>query len=230
MSASLTFCQQPWRLLALFFFALLTAAPTAQAQWAEALSGAPDARLWKTVIDPAGNLTVAGEFEGSLTIGTIPLISSGGRDLFVARRSAAGVWEWAVSAGGARAESLSGLGLLPNGGVVIVGQCCAASVSGSSSAQFGSFNLTPPQTTGQGYIAKLTSGGQWEWAMGLGALGATTISGVAVEPTNGDFLLSGAYAGSAVTIGSLVLPGFSSGYFVGRLTGWSVELGRAGKL
>ncbi len=211
------FHRKLFRLLTLAFL-FLTAAHTAQAQWAEALAGTPDTRLWKTVVDPAGNVTVAGEFQGTLTIGTTTLLSRGSLDIFVARRSAAGIWEWVVAAGGTRIDNVLGLALLPNGDVLIAGECSMDLSAGTSSAVFGTNTLTQQLTTGQGYVAKLTAGGQWDWVIGLDALGETMMLGVAIEPASGDVLVSGLYKGNDVTVGPLTLPGISAGVFAGRLS------------
>src|SRR5207244_4418745 len=49
--------------------------------------------------DPSGNVAVAGSFEGTVDFGTGPMTSSGFKDVFVAKYSAAGVPLWAKAYG-----------------------------------------------------------------------------------------------------------------------------------
>src|SRR5213075_3252556 len=49
--------------------------------------------------DPSGNVVVAGSFEGTVNFGTGPMTSSGFKDVFVAKYSAAGVPLWAKAYG-----------------------------------------------------------------------------------------------------------------------------------
>src|SRR5207245_1933859 len=74
----------------------------AQLTWNRQFGGAgvfDAAHAMAVATDPSGNVVVAGSFEGTVNFGTGPMTSSGFKDVFVAKYSAAGVPLWAKAYG-----------------------------------------------------------------------------------------------------------------------------------
>ena len=75
--------------------------------------------LGRMAVAPSGQVFLVGSFEGAAQFGDITLTSNGATDVFVARTSADGGWDWAVSAGGA--DSDYGHRIAYRDGVVVIG-------------------------------------------------------------------------------------------------------------
>jgi hypothetical protein len=180
-----------------------------------------------------GTVLVAGEFSGSIGLGTTTLTSAGGRDLFVAKYNpTTGTYLWAVRAGGAADEDVYG-GLAVSGtSVYLAGQFYGPSLT------LGSTALSGPANALNGYVAKLTDNGSsasFSWAQAV-----TDASGVFVESlavSGSSVYVGGDYTGSALAVGSSTLSGNVSGDdgYVAKLTdngstatvGWVQSMGSA---
>ncbi|HYE76953.1 MAG TPA: hypothetical protein VEI97_03110, partial [bacterium] len=81
--------------------------PTGAWQWAVPISGPNMVRSGGLAVDATDNVYVAGLFDSpSLTIGSTTLTNAGGSansDVFVAKLSSLGAWQWAVSGGSSSA-------------------------------------------------------------------------------------------------------------------------------
>lgn len=108
-----------------------------------------------TAAQDDGSAFVVGRFSGTATFGTTTLTAVGGLDVFVAKLSAAGSWQWATQAGGASTDSASGVAVGGDGSAYVVGGLCAA-------ATFGSLPATVPSCT-TGFVAKVDADGTWLW-------------------------------------------------------------------
>jgi hypothetical protein len=142
-SFDMTFFARSLRLLlvvgALFLGAgsrLLAQAPT----WQDATSPGNGVG-YRTTVDAAGNTYVAGIFGGTATFGSITLTGTGGLDVFVAKRSPAGVWLWATGAGGIGTDYGFGVAIDGSGSVVVSGHFDSPTIP------FGATTLTngPPR-------------------------------------------------------------------------------------
>ncbi|MCC3155726.1 SBBP repeat-containing protein [Hymenobacter sp. 15J16-1T3B] len=188
------------------FVAKLSAA--GQWQWVNKVSGSlseyPDA----LTADANGNFYLAGSFNGSsLVVGSSTFGNSGGTDLFVAKLSAAGQWQWAVKAGGNESDKPAAVRTDAAGTVYVAGTFASTGVT------LGSTTLS--NTAGGNFVARLSSGGQWLWATNAGT-GITTGLGL---DASGNMFVSGAYV-SDMTLGSTVLSGSSSfSVYLAQLSG-----------
>ncbi|HIF48339.1 MAG TPA: hypothetical protein EYQ68_00335, partial [Cytophagales bacterium] len=66
-------------------------------------------------VDSSGNAYVIGIFSYTTTFGSTSLTSSGDTDIFIAKLSSSGSWQWAVKAGGSNSEGGFGIAVDPNG-------------------------------------------------------------------------------------------------------------------
>lgn len=125
------------------FVAML--APAGTWQWAEAAGS----HSRGVVVAAGGTVYIGGMISGTVAIGATTLTSQGSNDIFVAKRTRAGTWEWAVSAGGTDNDQMTGISLDGAGNVYVTGYF------GSPSITFGSTMLANPANDFPIFIARL---------------------------------------------------------------------------
>jgi hypothetical protein len=136
----------------------------------------PNSIAWDTAIT---RLYVTGTFEQTAEFGSHSITSSGITDIFVAGMNQARQWIWAERAGGTGYDYGEGIA------VSNVAGCYDIYVSGAfhSTADFGSTTFTCLGATDI-YAAKLTSGGNWLWAVRAGGTGGDYSHGLALDSAN----------------------------------------------
>ncbi|WP_437305584.1 SBBP repeat-containing protein [Sorangium sp. So ce388] len=88
-------------------------------EWARLIGGAEDEMVNGVAADSAGNVYVAGNFEGAIQLGDDVLIASGERDAFLVKFSASGEYVWSRQLGDVKSETLFALSVNPQGDVVV---------------------------------------------------------------------------------------------------------------
>jgi len=178
-------------------------------QWAKKAGGSFVEIGTSITLDNSGNIYITGYFQGSPTFGNTEIISQGGYDIFVAKLSNNGIWQWAISAGSVWSDNGNGIAGNANGDTYIIGTFRGTVI-------FGNTTLVSAQSS-EVFIAKLSNVGVWLWAKSAG--GAATDSGIDVTmDTNGNTYITGIFEGTAI-FGSTVLssPGYSD-IFVAKLS------------
>ena len=187
---------------------VLSAQNDPQWLWASGAGGSGADEATRIALDSSGNSYVAGYFTGTADFGGTTLSSAGSMDIFVGKLDPNGIWLWAKRAGGSMADDAYGVCTDNEGNVYVTGYF-------KSTAQFGSMSLTSNGAEDI-FVAKLDTNGNWLWAVGAGGTGFD--GGTRLIPdSNGDILVTGAYAGTA-SFGTLTLTG-NTGYnvFVAKL-------------
>ena len=91
--------------------------------WARGAGGALDDEIATAmVLNSAGDVFLAGHFEGTANFGPAALTARGGTDMFVAGISRTGTWFLAARAGGAGADTATGLAIDPAEQLYLLGQ------------------------------------------------------------------------------------------------------------
>lgn len=130
--------------------------------------------------DAAGNIYLAGHFEGNASIGGNALVSNGGKDAFIAKLDQAGTAIYALKAGGTGDDVAFGLHLNGRGHAVISG-------SFSNTATFGTQNLVSAGGTDL-YIARIDEAGAFRHAFRSGGVGNDIASSVHTDLQNNIFI------------------------------------------
>jgi hypothetical protein len=137
---------------------------------------------------PDGSAVVTGQLAGAAAFGATTVPAFGGADVFAARITANGEWQWATTAGGSGADDGRGVTALPDGSAVVVGSI-------ATSASFGTTTLT-----GAGgadlFAARIDPDGTWTWARRGGGTGGDHAAAVAALP-DGSVVLTGWFEGTA---------------------------------
>jgi hypothetical protein len=178
-------------------------------QWAVQSTGSGVAQVKSLGVDAAGNSYAVGFFTGKAQFGSTTLTSRGRSDLFAAKLSAAGNWDWAVAVGSAGSDNATGITIDAAGRIFVTG-------SFSSQASFG-----PTTLRSQGemdvFVAQLNPEGKWLWATSAGGRGLDRACALTTSST-GELLVSGQFAETADFGSSKLASNGSSDAFVARLT------------
>ena len=98
--------------------------------WAQRFGDSADQHLTSVAVDTSGNVTVTGQFQGTIDFGDGPHTSAGGNDIFVAKLDASGLPLWSKTFGDATfAQGGRSISADPSGGVVIAGRSPGPSTS-----------------------------------------------------------------------------------------------------
>lgn len=166
-----------------------------------------------------GNAYVAGNYQGAtVTLGSTTLSHRNfngqpSNELFVAKLTPAGTWLWATRAGGAygamgisQAVNLVGRDLAvdaANNPCVTGSLQVGANVGTSATAYFGTNTLLATLSNDL-FVARLTAGGTWQWALKATGTGTDRGRGIASSST-GTVYVAGDFASNQFTLGSSVL-------------------------
>ena len=186
-------------------------------QWVIKAGGSSYDWGYGIAVDSSGNAYITGRFGGTATFGNTNLTTNSYAEIFVAKASKSGSWQWAVKADGSGNQDAHAIAVDSSGNAYISGQLGYRS-------SFGSTTLTA-NTGNEIYIAKLSSIGSWQWAVQVGASG----KGIAVDSV-GNIYVTGVFNENA-TFGNTHLT--SSGdydIFISKLSNngswqWAVNAG-----
>ncbi|MGI4832759.1 MAG: SBBP repeat-containing protein [Janthinobacterium lividum] len=182
-------------------------------RWAAQAGGKDYDGANSVAVDDAGNVYVAGAYaSATATFGSTVLANNNpatsaanSYDLFVAKLTPQGTWQWARGGGGRRSDGATALAADPAGNVYLTGQ------TQGGAATFGPFSVAGPASTNDYVlVAKLDSTGAWLWA--------TTAGGGINDDDGQDIALDA--AGSAYVTGSFTSPTATFGAATLRNSGY----------
>lgn len=149
-----------------------------------------DGYAYDIAVDVDGNCYVAGFFLNTATFGATTLTSAGDYDIYIAKLSTSGIWQWAVRAGAPSTSYLdergTGIALDPDGNVYVTGYFCG-------NADFGSTTLSA--TNNDIFIAKLDNTGNWLWARKAGGSSADKGYDIAVDDAGNSYVTGACRSG-----------------------------------
>ena len=129
--------------------------------WSTTGGSMEDDEIYEMVLDSQGNVIVCGTIYQASQFGAIQVYTEGEGDILIAKLSTTGIWEWAVSAGTALYyDECRGVTVDSNDNVYGTGYF-------QGSVNFGE-NITISTTGFDGWIARVNSTGQFDWAMKFG--------------------------------------------------------------
>jgi len=151
-------------------------------------------------LDASNRLYISGIFTGTANGPGFSLTSAGGQDIFVAKVSSSGSYMWADSAGTTNDDSVEDIAALANGDVFITGSFSPSMDIGTDSVNSAGYK--------DGYIAHITSDGDWDWIESIGGTDYDYSFAIAASD-QGRIASTGAFAAS-VTKGSTTISSTSS--------------------
>jgi hypothetical protein len=156
------------------------------------------------VVDAAGNVYLAGSYNGSAPFGPYTLTATqalSDPDAFVAKLDAAGTWQWAVSGGGLGDDEGGRLALGSGGQLTLAGSFTGATTT------FGTAQLTNSQPTFRTqdiFVAQLSTDGAWLNAVSAGGSGNDHVTGVAADAA-GNAYVCGTFSSTQAQFGATTL-------------------------
>jgi len=166
-------------------------------------------------VDSDGNCILFGEFTENCTFdgGSTTFTAVGTRfDLFVVKYSATGGFMWAVQGGGSDYDTSDSIGVASDGSIYIGGRF-------TDTTSFGGTSLTVEGSDSRdAYVAKISSGGAFQWARRFGEpSGEGSNEGVEfLTPSSAGGMFFGGYYDGPWTIPDATLPDIE-GAFAGRI-------------
>jgi hypothetical protein len=161
--------------------------PNGNLVWARRVGGVSDDIAAGLVVDESNSPVVVGHFEGAMDVDGSPLVSQGGKDVFLIKLDAAGGTVWVRSYGDAQDQVAAGVAVDPAYEVIVAG-----SFEGTIDLGGG-----PLVSAGQRdvFVAKLDSAGEHLYSRSFGDGLDQRALAVAVD-RSGDVFVAGAFAGT----------------------------------
>jgi hypothetical protein len=193
--------------------------PSGSWEWAVGVDDQYNDAGTSVVLDATGNAYVTGYFQGSsVRIGKTILVHPqiDRAEIFVAKVSPTGGWQWATSAGGPATDFPMAIARDSQGNLTVTGYY------GSATATFGATSVF--NTTGQYaynvFLAQLDPSGNWRWALQAGGPGEDQGESLAIDGEDNVYV-GGHFDGPVGTFGALTLAG--NPYF--HATGFLARVG-----
>jgi hypothetical protein len=152
--------------------------------WLEQTNATKSASINDARMISGGDIAVAGQFSGTITLGGKSITSAGTSDGFVARlRATDGAAVWIKQLGGASTASVNGIDVDSSGNVIAAGAF-------SGSASFGGATFTSAGLDDVFVVKLSASDGSHLWSQAFGGTSEDQPGGVAVD-TQGNALVAG---------------------------------------
>jgi len=168
-------------------------------QWVISAGGSgPDVGNAISLHSASSQIYVTGAFRGVATFGTSTLNSGGTniQDIFVAKLSSSGSWQWVESAGGSYSDEGRDIVVDSTGWAYVTGHFQSPS---TSSATFGTHSITSAGANDI-FVAKISPTGSWGCAVRAGGSSWDAGRGIALG-NSGNVYVTGGFEGTA-TFGS----------------------------
>ena len=155
-------------------------------------------RINSTVIDSAGNIYLAGNFDGStLLFNGVTLNKIGAQDLWVAKLNPDWTLVWIKNFGGSTAAKVTPNGLVVDGaGAIHIG----GYFSGSSLSTPALAKVSTASDKPDAFVLKLDSNGATLWAKNFGGASAATTGSCLAVDINANVYLGGYFAAGDLTV------------------------------
>ena len=161
--------------------------PTGAHVWSKRFGDGSEQTVQGVAVDEAGNVIIAGYFEGAIDFGGGNLTSAGLRDVFVAKFGPDGSHIWSKSFGDTNYQAANALALDSSGNVIITGVFMGTvNFGGGVLTSAGSWDV---------FVAQLDSGGNHVWSKRFGDGNHQYAPAVAVDGLD-NVLVAGYFVGT----------------------------------
>lgn len=179
--------------------------------WAKTTNGG--GQTHSVYADASGNVFVTGTYGGSIVFGSTTLTSSVASNIFIVKYDMNGNVIWAKSLGGGRGSSIR---TDVSGNVFVTGSFDSSTITIGSTTLTNAGGYNPGSAGGgQGdpctdmFILKCDPTGNVLWVKSAGGTGNEYVASVSADP-NGNVLIVGTFASSAITFDSITLTNSNS--------------------
>lgn len=126
-------------------------------QWVKTFGSTGSDRCNSLAVDSSGNVFVTGYFNGTINMGGTNLVSSGGRDVFLAKYNNAGTHQWSKKYGSAGDEIAYRIAADTSGNIFVTGFF-------QGTGNFGTTNLPSANNGLDSFVAKYDGNGVPQWS------------------------------------------------------------------
>ncbi|MDI1444720.1 SBBP repeat-containing protein [Polyangium sp. 6x1] len=156
--------------------------------WQRAVGNTVTQQGTDIAVDATGAAFVTGQFSGDVTFGGLNLTNVEGLDAMLLKLSNTGTPVFAKVLGGAGTQFGYEVAVGSDGDVTFVGAFQnTITIGGSTLTSAGDYDIA---------VARFDNAGGFKWSKGFGDAANQRAFAVAVDPTNGDVVLTGEFAGS----------------------------------
>ncbi|MES2590943.1 MAG: ELWxxDGT repeat protein [Bacteroidota bacterium] len=154
--------------------------------WVKSIGGTGNDQGASVAVDASGNILITGIFYNTVDFdpgsGVNNITSTGQADFYIAKLDASGNLLWVKTVGGTNNEYGYSIATDAAGGVFLTGVFFGLTTDFDPGA--GVFNLTSTNTSGNIFILKLDSSGNWVWAKSFGASGYDLGLSIAIDASS----------------------------------------------
>jgi len=176
--------------------------------WSKRFGDAGEQSNAEIAADFAGNIVIAGGFEGTLNFGGESLVCAGQEDIFVAKFTPGGAHVWSKRFGDASNQALAGIATDAGSNVVLVGTFAGAvDFGGGALTSAGEYDI---------FVAKLFYDGGHYWSRRFGDALVQGLGGVAIDIA-ANVAAAGRFSGTVDFGGGTLTSAGEDDVFVARL-------------
>lgn len=174
--------------------------------------------------DYAGNVYIAGKYEMTASFGGTKVTCAGNHDIYIAKYSPAGVFQWVRTAGGTGGDYAHAIAVDSAGNSYVTGEMERIS-------KFGAVSLTSLGSNDI-FVVKYNTNGDLQWAKNLGG-GIASDRGLGISESEGNIYVTGAFQGKAYFPGNTFLSSGGIDIFIAKYNSagdfqWIQRAGGAG--
>jgi len=174
--------------------------PTGAHLWSKRFGSTGNEMPVGTALDASGNIFVTGSFSGTADFGGGPMTSAGVNDIFLAKYSSTGQFQWVKQFGGAGDDQATAIAIDRSGNVVLAGafssKCDQTNFVTYGGISFGGSTFCSGTGGLNLFVAKFSGAdGSHLWSRDFSTQGQSQGKGVAVDG-NGDVFVVGSVQGS----------------------------------
>ena len=192
-------------------------------QWSQRFGGTSSDGGTSVAVDAAGNVLVAGFFQGTANFGGVDLVSGGSTEIFLARYNSSGTHVWSQRFGSTFADEPMSIAVDSGSNILVTGYFGGTvSFGGAGLVSAGGFDA---------FVAKYNSSGTHLWSQRFGGTASDLGLGIAVDGTN--VLVSGYFSLTANFGGANLVSAGSADVFIAKYNSsgthqWSQRFGGIG--
>lgn len=169
--------------------------PSGKPLWAKSFGGAGEQKATSVAVDSAGNVLVAGYFDGAVDFGNNPLSSAAG-SFFVAKLDPSGKHLWSKKFGTVDDDNRTFVATDSMNNVLVTGYF-------TDTVDFGGGNVVTGKGSSDIFVAKLDPTGKGVWSHSFGDASEQKATSIAVDSLN-DVFITGEYFGTVNFGGNLL--------------------------
>ncbi|HEY0029400.1 MAG TPA: SBBP repeat-containing protein, partial [Bacteroidia bacterium] len=151
--------------------------------WVKNLGGGTANDRGLSITLSGGNVYVSGRFQGAAYLGGVEVVTAGGTDIFIAKYTTGGSFQWVKRAGGSGDDEGYAISNDPSGNLYMTGYF-------SGTAKFGGVSVTSKGGTDV-FIAKYNSSGSVIWVKRTGGTGDDAGNAIKVDNSGRVFITGG---------------------------------------